>query len=88
MTKSLVKLSLMFTFLTSHILCALTVNDFTYVNGAATENYSLDGKPDNMTNINDTLPTDVLNNIYSRSLCPGNRPPDSEPCRLSWAYRE
>lgn len=44
---------------------ALDVNDFSYVEGASTDNYSLKGKPNATYNIADQLPSDILQNVYS-----------------------
>ena len=44
---------------------ALTTSDFTFESGAQSANYSIKGKPNNLYSVADSLPQDVLSNVYS-----------------------
>ncbi|MCY9854243.1 LruC domain-containing protein [Vibrio mediterranei] len=44
---------------------ALSVADLTFESGAEASNYSAKGKPSNLYSVADTLPQDVLTNVYS-----------------------
>ncbi len=48
-----------------HALAAMTLSDLTYESGSSSTNYSQKGKPNNTYSIAESLPQDVLSNVYS-----------------------